>query len=600
MSIAEHPGQRMKVPTDVVLERTAARARPWRPGPLWLALPGGLFLAIFLLLPSFRIFPLSLFDSQGALSFAAFARFFGPSVYRQVLLNTFATAVETTAICLLIGYPVAYWLSNLSRRSQQILSLFVLLSFWSSTLVKNFSWLILLGRGGFVERMAQAAGLDWSQFLFNRNVVVFAMSHTLLPLAVVTMLPVMNQIDRRLTMAASTLGADRANVFWRIFFTQSIRGVAAAGLLVFISALGFFVTPSFLGSPKEMMLGQLIIVQINELQNWQMGSALAVVLVITALVSCVVYDLVFGLSSLAGSDSKQSSSRHRHLRRFGLGLVYALGRASGWIVSAYDRHIARMVKIPLLPVFSCVVIAILLLPILAIVPMSFTDGQFLTFPPQGLSLKWYEVYLESPLWINATLRSFGIGFLVAIATCILGSLAALGMARSSGRVAGGIFFLFLLPMIVPSIVIAMALFYLCAQISLVATNTGIAIGHIVIAMPMVFVILLTTFKGHDWSIDQAAATLGANRFQVFMRITLPSVKNGLAAAFVIGFLTSFEELTIALFMGGGVKSTLPKQLWDDILLQANPTLAAASSIVLFVVVMLFAVLQLVRPRARAA
>lgn len=589
----------MNTLTDIAARRRSP-FRALRVGPLYLALPGVLFLAAFLIFPSIKIFLLSITNSDGHFSVAAFARFFGPSVYQRVLLNTFVISIETTALCLAFGYPLAYWLCRLSRKYQQILSLLVLLSFWSSSLVKNFAWLILLGRGGFAEHVMHALGFGSVDFLFNRSIVVFAMAHTLLPLAVVTMLPVMNQIDRRLPMAAATLGADRANVFWRVFFTQSMRGVAAAGLLVFISSLGFFITPTFLGSPHEMMLGQLIIVQINELQNWQLGSALAVVLVVSALVSCAIYDLIFGLSSLAGRSSETSRSHHRYLRKAGLGIVYAIGYVSSVVVTAYDRYVGSVVRVNLLAVYSCLVIAVLLFPIVAIIPMSFTSATFLSFPPQGFSFRWYEVYFSSTLWIGATLRSFGIGFAVAILTSVFGALAALGVTKSNSRASGGIFLLFLLPMIVPSIVIAIALFYLCAHVSLVATNTGIAIGHVVIAMPMVFVILLATFQGHDWGVDHAAATLGANKLQVLARITLPSVRNGLAAAFVIGFLTSFEELTVAIFMGGGIKTTLPKQMWDDILLQINPTLAAASTVVLCVVTVFFMMLQLIRSRMKAA
>ncbi|KLU21839.1 ABC transporter permease [Caballeronia mineralivorans PML1(12)] len=583
----------------------AGRARPasrgLRPGPLWLALPGVLFLAVFLLYPSLKLLSLSVLKSDGTLSFAAFARFFGPSVYRQVLQTTFAIALETTACCLLFGYPLAYWLAGLSRQRQQIVSLLVLLSFWSSALVKTFAWLVLLGRTGFIAQVLHALGIGGGEhLLFNRTVVVFAIAHTLLPLAVVTMLPVMNQIDRRLSMAASTLGADRAQVFWRVFFASSMRGVAAAGLLVFIGALGFFIAPTLLGSPREMMLGQLIIVQINELQNWQLASALAVVLVLSALVTCLIYDLVFGLSSLADDKRAGHSMRQHHLRRVGIGMVNFLGLVCSFAVSAYDRHLRQVVRVDLLTVYAWLVIAVLLFPILAIVPMAFSADTFLSFPPKGFSLRWFATYFESPLWIGATLRSFGIGVIVTIVTTAVATPAALGIARSGGKLASGLFLLFLLPMIVPSIVIAIALFYFCAHISLVATNLGIVIGHIVIAMPMVFVILLTTFKGHDWGIDHAAATLGANRLQVLRHITLPSIRNGLAAAFVIGFLSSFEELTVALFIGGGIKTTLPKQLWDDILLQVSPTLAAASTVVLCVVTLLFLVLQWVRPSGKVA
>lgn len=579
------------------VSRKERRAVGFRPGPIWLALPGVLFLALFFIFPSFRIFLLSITGRDGTLSFAAFARFFAPGVYSRVLENTFVISLWTTLYCLLFGYPLACWLSGLSKRQQQILSLFVLLAFWSSTLVKNFTWLILLGRGGFVEQVMHSLGFNHVQFLFNRGIVIFAMVHTLLPLAVVTMLPVMNQIDRRLSMAAATLGANRAQAFWQVFFTQSMRGVAAAGLLIFIGSLGFFITPTFLGSPHEMMLGQLIIMQINELQNWQLGSALAVVLVVAALLSCILYDLIFGLSSLAGSENSTPPRLHnRILRKLGLAIVALLAQLSSFLLHAYDVSLRRVLKKNLLAIYSCLLIVVLLLPVLAVIPMSFTRASFLSFPPVGFSFRWFAVYFNSPLWIGATLRSFGIGFVVATISTFLAALAAYSITRASSRLSGGIFLLFLLPMIVPAIVIAMALFYFCAQISLVATNTGIVLGHVVIALPMVFVILLTTFRGHDWRLDNAAATLGANRWQVLLKVTLPSIKGGLAAAFIIGFLTSFEELTVALFIGGGMKTTMPKQMWDDILLQISPTLAAASTVVLLVVVALFGALQLVRPR----
>lgn len=583
----------------IEISKKERRTLQWpRFGALWLALPGVLFLLLFLIWPSLRIFSLSLFDRSGQLSFAAFARFFGTGVYNRVLLNTFNIAFWTTAWCLLLGYPLAYWLAGLSKRTQQVVSLLVLLSFWSSTLVKNFTWLILLGRNGFAENIMQALGFSSLHFLFNRDIVIFAMVHTLMPLAVVTMLPVMNQLDRRLTLAAATLGADRAQAFWRVYFTQSMRGVAAAGLLVFISSLGFFITPTFLGSPREMMLGQMIIMQINELQNWQLGSALAVVLVLAALISCAVYNLIFGLSSLAGESQPSRSSHGRVLRQMGLALVKAIAGISSLIVRIYDASLGRILRVNLLGIYACLAIFVLLFPVLAVIPMSFTSGSFLTFPPQGFSLKWFEVWFNSPLWVGATLRSFGIGIVVGLITCVLGTLAALSVVRSNSRARGWLFFLFLLPMMIPSIVIAIALFYFAAQLGLVATNTGIAIGHVVIALPMVFVILLTTFQGHDWRLDHAAATLGANKLQVLWRVTLPSIKGGLAAAFVIGFLTSFEELTVALFMGGGMKTTIPKQMWDDILLQVSPTLAAASTMVLLVVVVLFAAMQAVKPRTK--
>src|SRR6266849_889710 len=477
--------------TDSVSLATVAlaRRRKLRIEPLWLALPGVVFLVLFLLLPTAQMLSRSLFDKvTGALTLAAFARIWNGGPYLAVLSTTFSVAFWTTLLCLTLSYPLAYWLCCKSPRQQRIAMLFVLLPFWTSALIKNFSWLVLLGRNGIMAKIMASAGMTGGdQLLFSRTTVVFAMTHTLLPLAIVTMLPVMNQIDRRLLMAAATLGASGAQAFWQIFYQLSMRGVAAAGLLVFVASLGFFITPALLGGPRETMIGQLIILQINELQNWQLGSALAAILLVSAIAMCMVYD-----------------------------------------------------------------------------------------------------------------RIFGIGLATAAITVVIASLAALGLARSRSRLAGAVFLLFLTPMVVPSIVIAIARFYLFAQVSLVATNLGIIIGHTVIATPVVFVILLATFKGHDWRLDAAASTLGASRAQTFCRVTLPLGKGGFAVGFVTGFLQSFEELTVALFVGGGLKTTLPKQMWDGILLQVSPVIAAASVVVLVVVILMFAIMECVQERSAAA
>ncbi len=577
--------------TDSVSLATVAlaRQRKLRIEPLWLALPGVVFLVLFLLLPTAQMLSRSLFDKvTGALTLAAFARIWNGGPYLAVLSTTFSVAFWTTLLCLTLSYPLAYWLCCKSPRQQRIAMLFVLLPFWTSALIKNFSWLVLLGRNGIMAKIMASAGMTGGdQLLFSRTTVVFAMTHTLLPLAVVTMLPVMNQIDRRLPMAAATLGASGAQAFWQIFYQLSMRGVAAAGLLVFVASLGFFITPALLGGPRETMIGQLIILQINELQNWQLGSALAAILLVSAIAMCMVYDRIFGLSSVSEGSERQTSPGGL-ARLAGLAAARFAGLVFGAIEEFWKRNIRGLRGSAILSIYAWVVIAVLLVPIIAFVPMAFTRSTFLSFPPQGFSLQWFEQFMASPLWLGAMIRSFGIGLATAAITVVIASFAALGLARSRSRLAGAVFLLFLTPMVVPSIVIAIALFYLFAQVSLVATNLGIIIGHTVIATPVVFVILLATFKGHDWRLDAAASTLGASR------------AGGFAVGFVTGFLQSFEELTVALFVGGGLKTTLPKQMWDGILLQVSPVIAAASVVVLVVVILMFAIMECVQERSAAA
>jgi putative spermidine/putrescine transport system permease protein len=598
---AEAQGQNAETMTDIASPATSS-LQPKRKlvlDPLWLALPGIAFLILFLIVPTAQILSLSLIDKiTGALTFAPFVKIWSGGPYLAVLGTTFSVALWTTALCLVLGYPLAYWLCRKPPRQQRIAALFVLLPFWTSALIKNFSWLVLLGRNGIIAKIATWVGVaGGDQLLFNRATVIFAMTHTMLPLAVVTMLPAMNQIDRRLPMAASTLGANSAQAFWQVFCQLSMRGVAAAGLLVLVASLGFFITPALVG-PRDTMIGQLIILQINELQNWQLGSALAAILLISAIATCIAYDRIFGLSSVSGGSGGQARPQG-FVRRAGLAAARFAGLAFGGVEELWKRNIRGLRGSAVLSVYAWTVIAALLVPIVAFVPMAFTASTFLSFPPQSFSVRWFEQFAASPLWLGAMTRSFGIGFATAAVTVVIASLAALGVARTRSRFGGAAFLLFMAPMMVPSIVIAIALFYIFARISLVATDLGIIIGHSVIAMPIVFVVMLATFKGHNWSLDAAASTLGAGRMQTFRLVTFPLVRNGVAVGFVTGFLQSFEELTIALFVGGGLKTTLPKQMWDGILLQVNPVIAAASVVVLLVVILMFAIVECVQERRTA-
>ncbi|MAC79565.1 MAG: ABC transporter permease [Rhodobacteraceae bacterium] len=562
-----------------------------RTSGFWLAVPGVAFLLVWFVAPSLQMMGTAFVDKAGDFSMAGFERMFTSPLYRRVLSTTFTVGFQVAVICVVLGYPLAYWLATLSGRSQRVLMMLVLLPFWTSALVKNFSWLVLLGRNGVVSAVLGWMGIDGGQgMLFSRPTVVFGMAHTMLPLAVITMLPVLNQIDKGLMSAARTLGAGNAQAFWRIYFHLSMRGVATAFLLVFVASLGFFITPALLGSPKETLIGQIIIMQIQQLQNWQFGAVLALVLMASTLLAILVFDRIFGISSVTGGDKPRSSSNR--FRKVGLWINIALAEVFARIETFWGRNVKGLQGRWILNVYCVLLILLLLFPIVGFIPMAFTSNTFMAFPPDGFSLRWFDTFFSSPLWVSATIRSFVVGTITAALTLAIATMVALALVRSKGRAGTAVFLLFISPMVVPPIVIATSLFYVFADIGLIATTLGIIIGHTVIAMPIVFVVLLATFKGHDWRLDQAASTLGASPLAIAWRITLPLVKPGIIVGFITGFLQSFEELTITMFIGGGLITTLPKQMWDDILLQVNPTLAAASVIVLLVVTALFVLMEI--------
>lgn len=558
--------------------------------PLWLTAPGLLFLALFLAWPTLKLMLLSFQSRDGAFSLAVWQQMFGAGIYVKVMLNTFIIALQTTLACLIVGYPVAYWLSQRREATRRRLMWLILLPFWTSALLKNFAWLVLLSRRGILSEILMSLGGEQPlNLLYTRGVVVFAMAHSMLPLAIVTLLPTMSGIDRGLLRAGYTLGASRPQTFWRLFFPLSMPGVVAACLLIFIGSLGFFITPALLGSPQDSVIGQLLITQVQQLLNWRLAGAVALLLLAITLVVCFCYDRLFGMSAISGGESQ---NRSQAVRRLGNALTAS--------AAACCDSLARWLPLPLgwlLPLFSVLSIVVLVSPVLAFLPMAFSSSSFLQFPPPGFSLRWMEAYLSSPIWMGATLRSFGIALATGVLAVAIAGCAAFGLARYRGKAGSLVAMTFLLPMIVPNIVTAVALFYLFAGLGLVGSNTGIVLGHTVMAIPVVFVLILTTFKSYDWRLDQAAGTLGASRWRTLKTITLPLIKSSLVAAFIFGFLNSFEELTVALFVGGGVKQTLPKQMWDDVLLSVTPTLAAASVIILAIVTLLFIVAERSRRRA---
>lgn len=566
--------------TDATLSPPRSFVR-FRAGPLWLAAPAIAFLVVFFLVPVARLLALSVQGDSGALTDEHYARLVDTEVYWRILVITFRIAGLTAFFSLLFGYPLAFWLSKLKEGRRNRMLLLVLVPFWTSYLVKAFAWMLLLGNQGVLNRILTGSGLVDTplELMYNEFGVIVGMVHAMMPLAILTMMPVMSGIDGRLTQAAGTLGAGAAHRFWMVYFPLSVPGMAAGGLLTFITSLGFFIVPAFLGGRQQTMLAQLIIVQVQELVNWAFAGVLATMLLVSALLACWIYNRIFGLSSLSAESGGGKGTSDGLARRLGLAILEALARATALVA---DR-VPGAGRGRILPAYVALAILFLVVPTLIVIPVAFTSSDFLEFPPPGYALRWFDVYFNSPIWISATVRSFGVAFATAILATAIGGLAALALARSRSRWNGTIFAFMLAPMIVPRIVIAVGLFYLFAQIGLVATNAGLVLGHTVLSIPFTFVATAAVLKSYDWRLDQAAASLGASRVNVLRLITVPLIRGGIISAFLFAFVTSFDELTIAIFVSGGLKSTLPKQMWDDMILQLNPTLAAVSVVVLVIV-----------------
>jgi putative spermidine/putrescine transport system permease protein len=210
---------------------------------------------------------------------------FGTQLYLKVVLNTFQMAAIGTSACVLIGYPLAYWMYGLPPRSQFIALALVVIPFWISVLIRTYAWIIILGNAGIVNQGLLAAGLVGSPvaFLYNKLGVAIGMVNLLLPFLVLPLFVAMLKIDTRLLHAARSLGASDNAVFWRVFFPLTLPALAAGSLLVFIMSLGFYVTPMILGGGRVPMLVNMLDLLINRMPNWPLASAISAILLVITL-----------------------------------------------------------------------------------------------------------------------------------------------------------------------------------------------------------------------------------------------------------------------------------------------------------------------------
>jgi ABC-type spermidine/putrescine transport system permease subunit I len=259
------------------------------------------FFVLFYLLPMFRLLLLSfLGDGHGGLSWTptgrAFASVVSSPLFVPVILDTLKLSALVTLLTLLLGYPVAYLLATTRSRYSTVLLLMVLLPLWTSILVRTYAWIVILQRSGLINKLLLQLGLidEPLNMIFNEFAVIVGSTHILLPFMILPIFGVLRRLDPRLVPAAIGLGASPRRAFWKVTVPLSLPGVAAGVLIVFIMALGFFITPAVLGGGKVTMLAMAIEQQISQFLNWEVAAALSAILLVITLVFVLLYQKAFG------------------------------------------------------------------------------------------------------------------------------------------------------------------------------------------------------------------------------------------------------------------------------------------------------------------
>jgi putative spermidine/putrescine transport system permease protein len=240
--------------------------------------------------------------AEGGFGLGHYQEALASDVYATVFANTAKVATAVTAACLLIGYPLAYVMSRLRPNPQRLVLALVLIPFWISALVRNYSWIAILNRNGVVNSLLLSLGIiqEPLPLIYNMTGVLIGMTYVLLPFMVLTLYGAMRGIEDVYLRASASLGASTAMTFRRVFVPLSLPGVWAGCLLVFTIAIGFFITPAMLGGGRVPMIATVIESQVHDVLNWGLASALSVVLLACVLLIYAAFNRILGIKMLLG------------------------------------------------------------------------------------------------------------------------------------------------------------------------------------------------------------------------------------------------------------------------------------------------------------
>jgi ABC-type spermidine/putrescine transport system permease subunit I len=514
--------------------------------------------APMLLMLVYSFFTYSNYEITAALTLHNYETFFRRTSYGFILLRTLGLAAAITAITLILAFPFAYYLSIVNARIYPVVLFLVAAPLWTNTVVRNFAWFPLLGESGPLHLLV-GLGLTSGpvSLLYSKTAVLIGGVYLSLPFAVLSILPVILQISPSLKEAARDLGAKPMTVMTKVVLPLSYAGLQTAAVLVFVPALGMFITPSLLGGTSSVMIANLTVPFFTTALDYAQGSALVFITMVC------VFVVLFGMR-----------------RSVDIKKLYASG-----LGSSVARRTSSAPPL-LLHLYAVFFLCFLMAPIATSLVMSFNEASL--FPLRDWTLNWYREALANPAIRSAFANTFALGLATALLSIAIAAPLAYGLVRFRYRGSMVLQAVILIPMIVPSFMLGAALLILLNKVGLAFCFTGIVIGHTTYVMPYVFLVLLAQQQGADRGLEEAARDLGATSFRAFVKVVLPLMMPAIISAaafaftlsldeFIITFLTSGSTLTVPLYIFGLLRGGI------DGSVNALGTLIFMSSLAIFAI-----------------
>ncbi|UEA59755.1 ABC transporter permease subunit [Gordonia otitidis] len=522
------------------------------------------------------------------LSFDNYGEAFG-SDYRSTFSNTLQIAVIGVLLTLLIGIPFAYWLAVKSnpRRRPLYLAL-IIVPFFTNFLVRTIGWQITLAPSGWLSSAMQSMGLGELGILYTRAAVQIGVVYNYLPLMIFPLYVAMDRAGLSLREASRDLGANRWTTFFRITLPLASPGIASGVLLVFIPLMGDYVTPSVLGGAKGTMAGQMIAAQFETAQNWALGSAMTVSLMLVVLLCVVLAGLVI-----------RAIATYLDKRVFDVRLPDATGQKSGPLPPLTMKPLRTQFDWYTFAIkaWAVIVFLFLFLPIVVIVVYSFNTGRLLQqFDSFGFTA--YSDALTNDTIVRSVEVSLEVGVLSALLATVLGGFAGIGIgiSRRPRWWSVGLMGLLTVTLVTPDIADAVAFlpWYVTLGVDggLTPFNNGLfrlVISHAVVSMVVVTFIVRARVASLDPALEEAAADLYASPVARLRHVILPAAMPGIIAGMLLAFTFSLDDVVISTFVQQPGYTPWPVYVFSNVRVALRPEVAAMSTLMLALTLVVLAV-----------
>ena len=541
--------------------RHLAMGLPGLPLAVWILLfvgvPGG-----FLVAYSFQTY--TFFEVDLPWTFKNYVNLAGATSYLKLLVKTFVVAFVVTVAAIGLGTPFAYYVARIAGRRMAIFLLFLtVLPLWMNSVIRNYAWIALTTNRGIFNSITGLFGFPEVKLLLTMELVIVVGISLALPFAVLVLYARMVNISHEVEEASLDLGAGRFQTFRKVMLPLSASGYQTAALLIFMPTLAFYVTPVMLGGREGAMIGNALMPIVKDSLNFAMGSAFMAPVIITLILMVVIFRRGLNLETL-----------------------YRSGVGSG-----IARRARR--KSPVLTVYALALLLLTYLPMASMTLFSFGNNQYGMFPLMGTTTKWYSAILESGGLLDSLRFSVIIAVEVAIVALVLCAPAAYAVVRFRFFGRGAFLFMSLLPILIPELILGMALLTLMVTFNVPLTTHTIAIGHVTLALPFVFLTILAQQYGYDRAVEEASRDLGASAARTFFKVVVPLMVPALIAGAFLAITISFNDFVVAFLLTGG-DATFPIYIYGFTKETPRPTANAMGTVLLLGMVVILAI-ALLRP-----